>query len=137
MDNAATEDNILRMANYGTPGPTIQRLLDFQRLYLTTQEDGKSWQASPVRVPLENLREWPVAEACIALAKADPLYHEGAKFARMLRRVEKTPAVMEVEGAPHIITNLGGVMEKSRDLLGWLIAYMADRFGEPLEGAQP
>lgn len=106
MDNAATEDNILRMANYGTPGPTIQRLLDFQRLYLTTQEDGKSWQASPVRVPLENLREWPVAEACIALAKADPLYHEGAKFARMLWSVEKAPAFMEVEGAPHIITNL-------------------------------
>jgi acetyl esterase/lipase len=117
------------MANYDTPGPTIHRFLDFQRLYLATQEDGENWQASPVRVSLENLREWPVAEACIALAKADPLYHEGAKFARMLRRVEKAPAVMEVEGAPHIITNLGGVMEKSRELLGWLIAYMAERFG--------
>jgi hypothetical protein len=42
---------------------------------------------------------------------------------------------MEVEGAPHIITNLGGVMEKSRELLCWLIAYMADRFGVPLEGS--
>jgi acetyl esterase/lipase len=137
MDNAATEDNALRMANYGTPGPTIQRLLDFQRLYIATQEDGKSWQASPIRLPLESLREWPVADACIALATADPLYHEGAKFVRMLRSVGKAPAFMEVEGAPHMIMNLGGVMKKGRELLCWLIAYMADRFGVPLEGAQP
>jgi hypothetical protein len=55
----------------------------------------------------------------------------------MLWRAEKTPIFMEVEGAPHIITNLGGVMKKSRELLGWLIAYMAGRFGVPLEGTQP
>jgi hypothetical protein len=44
---------------------------------------------------------------------------------------------MEIEGTPHIIMNPGGVMEKSRELLCWLITYMANQFGEPLEGAQP
>jgi hypothetical protein len=71
-------------------------LLDFQCLYLTTPEDGKNWQAIPVRLALKNLGEWPVAEACIALAKADLLYREGAKFARMLRNVGKAPTIMEV-----------------------------------------
>jgi hypothetical protein len=73
MDNAATEDNALRMANYGTPGPTIQRLLDFQRLYIATQEDGKSWQASPIRLPLESLREWPVARRTRCITKVPNL----------------------------------------------------------------
>ena len=54
----------------------------------------------------------------------------------MLRNVGKVPTIMEVEGAPHIIMNLGGV-EKSRELHCWLITYMANRCGEPLKGAQP
>lgn len=32
VENAATEDNALRKANYGAPGPTIKRLLSYQRL---------------------------------------------------------------------------------------------------------
>src|SRR5271156_747618 len=102
MDNAATEDNKLRMANDGAPGLTTERLLAFQRLYLPMPEDGKNWQASPVRLPLATLREWPVTKACIALAQVDPLHHEGAEFVRLLRNAGKAPTVIEVEGAPHM-----------------------------------
>lgn len=135
MDNAATEDNTLRMANHGAPGLTIERLLAFQRLYLPTPEDGKNWQASPIRLSLTTLREWPVAEACITLAQVDPLYHEGAEFARLLRNAGKMPTVIEAKDAPHMIMNLGGVMEESREVLRQLIAYMAKQFEKPLKGA--
>jgi hypothetical protein len=32
VEIAATEDNASRKANYGAPGPTIKRLLSYQRL---------------------------------------------------------------------------------------------------------
>jgi hypothetical protein len=82
-----------------------------------TRESGVSASLSPTRT------------RCITI-------HESAKFARMLRNVGKVPTIMEVEGAPHIIMNLGGV-EKSRELLWGLIAYIANRCREPLKGALP
>ena len=42
-----------------------------------------------------------------------------------------------VKGAPHMIANLGGVIKNGRELLRQTISYMAEQFGEHLEGAQP
>jgi acetyl esterase/lipase len=135
VDNAATEDNQLRTTNHGAPGPTIERLLSYQRLYLPTLEDGQNWQASPIRLSLATLRGWPVARAYIAVAEVDLLFQEGLEFGRLLGRAGVAVTVHTVEGAPHMIANLGGVMKKGRELLHQAISYMAEQFGEPSRGS--
>jgi acetyl esterase/lipase len=137
LDNAATLDSIGRRAECGAPGLILERLLYFQRCYLPRPEDGNCWEASPIRISLENLRKWPLARAYIAVAEVDPLCYEGLKYKRMLERAGKAPTVNRIERASHQVMGLAGVTKKSRELHLQLISYMAKQFGEPLEGAQP
>lgn len=132
MENAATEDNVLRKANYGAPGPTTKRFLSYQRLYVPTPGDGENWQASPIRLSPATLRGWPVTRAYIAVAEVDPLFEEGWEYVRLLESAGVAVTVHTVKGAPHMIANLGGVMKKGRELLLHAISYMAEQFGEPL-----
>jgi acetyl esterase len=93
--------------------------------YLNNDDDGRDWQASPLRAA--DKRGLP--PAFVATAEFDPLRDEGEAYAEQLRLAGNTVTAKRYEGQIHGFVTLLGAMDQGKQAIEDAAAVLRQAFG--------
>jgi acetyl esterase len=121
-------DHNLTTASYQENGKgyflTYDMMKWFWDHYLNNDDDGRDWQASPLRA--ENKRGLP--PAFVATAEFDPLRDEGEAYAELLRLAGNTVTAKRYDGQIHGFVTLG-TMDQGKQAIEDAAAALRQAFG--------
>ncbi|RSL51682.1 hypothetical protein CEP53_008357 [Fusarium sp. AF-6] len=127
VDNTATAESVWKPNAETAPWLTPERLSWYRKLYLTRDEDCKSWDASPNFASESLLKNLP--KTWIAVAEMDILAPEALAFGEQLRSLGIEVDTLIVEGATHSILSLHGIIDRGREMIGSAVKHLQGVFG--------
>ncbi|KAJ4133034.1 hypothetical protein NW754_015845 [Fusarium falciforme] len=127
VDNTATAEDVWKPNAETAPWLTPERLSWYRKLYLTRDEDCKSWDSSPNFAPESLLKNLP--KTWIAVAEMDILAPEALAFGEQLKGLGVEVDTLVVEGATHSILSLHGIIDRGREMIGSAVKHLQGVFG--------